>query len=130
MTPLTLKGIITCSFGRSEATNLDLYRKSKGFPGELKAGEAFLFISRGLNQVIFIFEYAEVEVDNEHDLPGGDNFRSVLDSRRLRLGGGTWHPYMLQNYANAVGLNLEGIRTLQQILDERRREIRAPKPKR
>ena len=34
----------------------------------------------------------------------------VLSSQLYRiLGGGTWNPHMLQNYANEVGIVLEGI---------------------
>jgi len=46
--------------------------------------------------------------------------RRVVDSRRLRISGGAWSPLMLQNYANAVGLNLVGIKRFEQLYDESR----------
>lgn len=118
-TALRLRGIITCSFTRSEATNLAIYKEEPGYPGDLRAGEAFLFIAKGLDQVAFVFR--PVTVTGE-----GDIKRTVFDSRRLRLDGGTWHPYMIQNYAKAVGLQLEGLRTLEQILADQRRAKRGP----
>lgn len=118
LTKLRLRGIITCSFTRSEATNLALYQADPGYPGDLRTGEAFLFIAKGLDQVAFVFR--PVTVTGE-----GEIKRTVFDSRRLRLDGGTWHPYMLQTYAEAVGLQLEGVRKLDQILDSQRRAKRA-----
>ena len=112
LTPLRLKGIVTCSFGRSEATNLKLYRESGHYPGDLKEGEAFLFLSKGGNQIIFMFKSIEVEVEHGS---GGPATRGVIDSRRLRLDGGTWHPYMLQNYANEAGIYLIGIKRFEQV---------------
>ena len=110
-TRLRLKGIVVCSFQRSEATNLDLYKKEGHFPGDLKKGEAYLVISKGLNQIIFVFP--PVVLDEQDD-------RSALDSRRLRLDGGTWHPYMLQNYAESLGIHLVGIKSFEKILEDQR----------
>jgi hypothetical protein len=117
---LKLKGIIRVSFVRSEKTNLDLYKQSSGYPGDLGSNEAFLFISKKGDQVIFIFQDADVSVKKEDDSRRGTGFRRVLDSRRLRLGDGVWHPYMLQEYAHAVGLHLIGIPTLTQVLRKKR----------
>jgi len=115
MTRLRLKAVIQCSFVRSEASNLALFRKEGHYPGDLRKGEAFLFIAKGMNQVVFIFKTFKVEG------------RTVVDSRRLRLDGGTWNPMMLQNYANAVGINLAGVKRFEQIHDEMRLARRAKK---
>jgi len=101
LTPLRLKGAVRCSFGRSEATNLKLYKSALHYPGDLREGEAFLFISKTGDQVIFIFK--------ERTFARGGR-ASVIDSRRLRLSWGTWDPYMLQQYAHAVGLLLIGVK--------------------
>jgi hypothetical protein len=108
MVDLRLKGVVQCSFVRSEATNLRLYRQGKHFPGELESGEAYLFVAKGNDQVLFLF------ADSHVDFSGVS--RRVIDSRKLRLGGGSWNPYMLQNYANSVGLNLVGIKRFEQVL--------------
>ncbi len=108
LTQLRLKGVVECSFARSEVSNLNLFRKLDHFPGELGKGEAFLFISKGGNQVIFVFR-------DPIDFVEKGKVRSVTDSRRLRLDGGSWSPYMLQNYAEAVGLHLAGIKRFEQV---------------
>jgi len=107
-THLRLKAVIQCDFGRSEANNLKLYRLQPHYPGDLASGEAFLFFSKTGNQVIFVFRDPTIEFE-------GDETRHVTDSRRLRLDGGTWSPYMLQNYANLVGLHLVGIKRFEQV---------------
>jgi hypothetical protein len=117
MTRLRLRGVVTCSFARSEATNLRLYKKAGHFPGDLKRGEAYLFISKGGNQVIFVFRPITLDVNVPHRAGDGTKTRSVIDSRRLRLDGGTWHPYMLQNYANAVGIELIGFKRFEEVHD-------------
>ena len=104
---LRLKGVVQCSFTRSEDTNLKLYRQMTHYPGDLQPGEAFLFLARGGDQVVFVF--ADTSVDF------GGVKREVIDSRKLRLRTGTWSPYMLQNYANMVGLELVGIKRFEQI---------------
>jgi len=111
-TQLRLKGVIQCSFQRSEATNLAMFRQEGHYPGNLKKGEAFLFIAKTGNQVLFVFRDPTIEFDGEKTA------RRVIDSRRLRLDGGTWSPYMLQNYAESVGLHLVGIKRFEQVHDE------------
>lgn len=112
-TKLRLKAVVACSFQRSEASNLRLFREASHYPGDLQKGEVFLFLSRMGNQVIFVFQDPVVNF-------GEGTPRRVLDSRRLRIEGGTWNPYMLQNYANQVGLHLVGIKRFEQIHDELR----------
>jgi len=82
------------------------------YPGDLKKGEAFLFLARGGNQVVFVFRDPTIEFEGQRVA------RRVIDSRRLRLDGGTWNPYMLQNYANEIGLHLVGIKRFEQVHDE------------
>jgi len=113
LTQIRLKGVVQCSFIRSEVTNLALYEQEGHFPGELGEGEAFLFISKQGNQVIFVFRDPL-----NFDVSG--KIRNVTDSRRLRLESGTWSPYMLQNYAEAVGLHLVGIKRFEQVHAEMR----------
>ncbi len=120
-TRLRLKGVIQCSFQRSEATNLTLFRQESHYPGDLKAGEAFLFLAKTGNQVVFVFRDPTVEFN------GQVTARRVIDSRRLRLDGGTWSPYMLQNYAEMVGLHLVGIKRFEQVHDEMQAAKRAKK---
>ena len=109
-TNLRLKGVISCDFGRSEANNLKLFRKQGHYPGDLKAGEAFLFFSKTGNQCLFMFRDPIVSFDDVE--------------RRVRLDGATWSPYMLQNYAHLVGLHLIGLKRFEQVhaeMQERKR---------
>ena len=118
LTRVRLTAVVECSFQRSEATNLAIFQKASYYPGDLKRGEAFLLVSRMGNQVVFVLRNpAEVEV--------GKVIRKVLDTRRLRLSGGTWSPYMLQNYAHEAGLHLVGIKRFEQVHDDRQERKRA-----
>jgi len=117
LTYINLRGVVEVSFTRSEATNLARYKLLGQYPGDLEAGEAFLFIAKGGNQIIFILR-SPVTFKGT-DKKGQEKVQTILDSRRLRLDGGTWSPYMLQNYAEAVGLKLVGIKTFEQLCDER-----------
>jgi len=119
LTPVRLKGVVEVSFQRSEATNLGLYRKENYFPGELGEGEAFLFISKGADQVIFVFR-SPLQFETRNVGGKVEKVQRITDSRRLRLDNGVWSPYMLQNYANRVGIYLIGIKRFEQICDERK----------
>jgi len=111
-TKLRLKAVMRVSFQRSEKTNLDIFKRAPHYPGDLKSGEAFLFLSMTGDQLLFIYR-------NPIDFmgPAGKTW-VVTDSRKLRLSGGTWNPHMLQNYAHELGLDLVGIKRFEQIHDE------------
>lgn len=111
LTNVRLKGVLKCPFNRSEVNNLAHYRGADYFPGELRTGEAYLFLSKKLDQAMFVFATHESADEN-------GVVRFVTDSRRLRLASGSWSPYMLQNYANSVGLALLGIKRFEQVYAE------------
>jgi hypothetical protein len=89
-------------FGRSEHTNFEALRKSlKLVP---KKNEVVCLISRTGSQVCFVYGY---EKSN-----GGP---VVLRSVRLRLvDRGAWNPMMLGNYAQKVGLVLDGVKLFEE----------------
>ena len=102
---LRLKAIrFDVDFRKSELTNLREFEKSPSYPGALNKGETFLFVSKSGNQLIWIL--------NEDIVISGTNLEySMLDSRRWRIdGSGTWNSLMLQDYANAVGIELIGFK--------------------
>lgn len=116
---LRLKGVATVSFIRSEATNLELYKKQPHYPGDLKDGEAFLFLSKSGNQLVFLFRPPILFEKKDENTGEVIKTLQVVDSRRWRLpSGSTWHPYMLQNYANEVGIHLVGIKRFETIYAE------------
>jgi len=104
MKKLTLKAIkFDCDFRFSEASNYEQLLKDKHFPGPPKKNEVYLLVSKTQNQLVWIFNVAEVET-------GKGQSRPIVDTRRWRLLSGTWSPYMLENYANDVGFSLAGFK--------------------
>ncbi len=120
MQRIRLKAIkFDVDFRKSELTNYDSFRRSKLWPGELGTNEAFLFVSRGGNQLVWVLNVSSVEAT--HADKRGYLDRRMIDSRRWRIEGGTsWNPMMLQNYANEVGLELIGFKRFETVYEERR----------
>jgi len=115
MIRLRLKAIIpSADFRKSEATLHDAFLRSRSYPGDLRKGECFLFLSKSGNQLLWFF----TQVTRIEGYKGAEI--KVYDSRRWRLTGGTWHPYMLANYAEKAGIDLVGIKRFEEIIDERR----------
>lgn len=94
-------------FRYSEFTIYQEFKKNKSFPGELGASEAFLFVSRSGNQLLWVLNVTKIDAKSSQ--------QTLIDTRRWRLSGSTWHPFMLQNYAAEVGLELIGIRRFEAI---------------
>jgi hypothetical protein len=91
MFSVRLRRIEEASFNCSEKTLfMNLTNKVRN---DLKGNDAVCFVSKGGNQMLFVWRQAG----------------EILASVRLRLLHGTWDPLMLQNYANEVGLELEGL---------------------
>lgn len=102
-----LKAIkFNCDFRSSELSNYQLLLKKKHFDGPPGKNEVYLMVSKSGNQLIWILNLAEVE-------SASGVTRTVIDSRRWRLDGGSWSPQMLENYANAVGISLVGFKRLE-----------------
>lgn len=103
-----LKGIRTVSFRQSELTNYDWLRKKRKFATDLKPNEVYLLVSKMGNQLVWILNDAQVKVGENGDA------KRMLDTRRWRLDSRTpFNPLMIQNYANEVGIELVGIKKLQ-----------------
>ena len=111
---LKLKAIIPrTDFRKSETTIINEFRRSRSYPGDLASSECFLFLSKTGNQLLWFF-------DNGSSIEGIRSEIDITDSRKWRVSGGTWHPYMLANYAEAAGIELVGIKKFEEIYDERR----------
>ena len=113
---LRLKAIVpNTDFRKSEATIINGFKRSRSYPGDLNSGEAFLFLSKTGNQLLWFFNNgAEIEGFMQRVI-------QIIDSRKWRVTGGIWHPFMLANYAEEAGIELVGIRRFEEIYDERRR---------
>lgn len=101
---LQLRYIARADFRKSEATNYatvpPLARRSDD--------DCVLFISAKGDQLMFVFPSLKFDTAiGEH---------TVLHSERLRImsGGKKWNPLMLQNYADAVGITLIGIKSFEE----------------
>ena len=115
MTRIRLKAIIpSADFRKSEHTIFRDFAKSRKYPGPLKKGEGFLFLSKTGNQLLWFFK-EPTSITSFKDVE-----RSIVDSRRWRVTGGTWHPFMLADYAVEAGIELVGIKRFEEIFDERR----------
>jgi hypothetical protein len=109
MQTIKLKAVkFDVDFRFNDLSNYDAFRKSRQFPGELHSNEAYLFISRSGNQLLWVLNVLQIETTRPNR--SGRYDRRVIDTRRWRIEGGQWNPALLQNYANEVGLDLVGFR--------------------
>jgi len=103
-----------CDFRKSDFSLYQEFRRSKGFPGELKTGECYLFVSSGENQLIWFLNTSVSENSQGWEM-------TFSDSRRWRFSGSNrWDPARLTHYAEAVGIVLLGIRSFEAAYEERR----------
>lgn len=119
MIELKLKRIIQDVDFRS--TELRIYEKFRDKNKDMvdpRPGEAYLFISKSGNQLLFVLNYKSgVKVAKTN--------RQVVESLRLRVSGGHWNPLMLANYAEDVGVKLLGVRRYEEIFEEQKERKRA-----
>jgi hypothetical protein len=108
---LRLKYVGTADFRKTEATLIDEVKKEIG--GELGKNECIILVSGGKKILKFIFAILEHEMVNSAGT-AVNRITKVLPSRTYRItDGGTFHPYMLQNYANDIGIELAHLKRLE-----------------
>lgn len=101
---MRLRYIEAVDFRKSEYHNfMDIQKRAKL---DLSKDDCILLISHGGNQLIFVYGFA--------NLQNGYSGRQVLRSERYRLLRGTWEPMMLADYAEQVGIKLEGIKKFEE----------------
>jgi hypothetical protein len=115
---IRLRGIVQdCDFRYNELTLFEKYRASKAYQGDLRAGEAYLLVSRTGNQLVWVLRYEpEVQVLKTK--------RRRIETLRFRVSGGYWNPLMLANYASEVGIELEGIKRFEEAFAARKERKR------
>lgn len=97
------------AFMYTDVSHWDWAREQPTFPkGGLGSGDCLLFLSRGMNQLLFLWSPTNTEDTQRHGK------RTIFRSIRLRIEGGTWNPLMIQNYANEVGLEFVGLRNFRE----------------
>lgn len=107
---MRLKYIDTCSFQRSESTNFRMLAKKNKW--NLGKDEVACLVSKTGDQIVFV--YGEGVAKNV-GLRGVEVEHPVVHSTRLRLDDRRkWTPTMLVNYAEEVGLKLDGLKRFEE----------------
>jgi hypothetical protein len=109
MMKLRLKGIFQeVDFRYNELSIYERYRKDRSFQGDPKLGETYLFVSTSGNQLLWVLRYEDKVLVHK-------TMRKRIETLRFRVSGGSWNPLMLANYAEEIGITLEGIRKFEEI---------------
>lgn len=97
--------VFDIDFRKSEDTNMSEFKKSRNYPGDLKKGEVFLFVSKSRNLLRWIVNESEISAYSK---------TTALHSWLTRIRNGTWHDWLLADWAEEVGLELVGIKKFEQ----------------
>ena len=123
--PLRLKAIrYNCDFRKADWRLYQEFERDNGFPGALKPGECYLFISGCENQLLWLLNQQHTE--NSQGFPV-----TFTDSRRWRFSGtNKWDPTRLRHFAELAGIELVGIRSFDGAYKTHRVEKRAERQER
>lgn len=114
MDKIRLKAIqFGTDFRCNEVSIFKKFEKDKNYPGALKEGEAYLFLSKKKDQLLWI-----LHVDSPFYKKGRVEQLKFYDSRRWRIVGSTWNPMMLADYAALVNVELVGFRKFEEMYDQ------------
>lgn len=115
---MRLKLIAHVNFQYSEAENFQLVMK-KHRDMHLGPGDVLCMLSQSEGQMVFMYRPTEMELTGYGARKGT---ATVYRSLRLRLDRSKWDwRNMLQNYANDVGIHLEGLSRFEDIYEGARR---------
>ena len=119
---LRLKLIATVNFTYSEAENFkDVMKKNPGV--HLGPGDVVLLQSQSGGQMVFMYRPVDLNFETMECAGARRGGATAYKSVRLRLSRSTWNPLMLQDYANEVGLELEGLRRFAEIMGETKQPV-------
>lgn len=107
-----------CDFRYGPITLWDMARQDKRFPKRFSDGDVALMISKSRDQLLW------VTTPTELDSHQGSRHYKIFDTRRMYIQGGTWHPWMLREYANEIGLDVVNVKSFEQQLEESRKRHR------
>lgn len=114
-TQLKLKFVGQADFRHTDAWQLDWMITELG--GKLKQGECGILISKLGKVLRFIFPAVEHDmVTTGGRIVEGKKTRVVPSKTYRIVAGGIFNPYMLQNYANDLGIELAHLKRLEQHL--------------
>jgi len=115
---MRLRAVLTADFRKNELTNY--VEACERFPQlkELGPHDVVALHSQSGGQVVFVYAPMEVE-------PANGRTRKVLRSERVRLteGHGQWSELMIADYAERVGIRLEGIKKFAEHMIELRKGL-------
>jgi hypothetical protein len=117
MRTMRLRFIGTADFRKGDRGILEDLIRERPQLAKLKEGDVVMVRSGKGDQILFIHPAQTVE--GRH---GKENVVTV--SERLRLSWGTWSETMVADYARLVGIKLEGLPTLEEIVGKLRRAWR------
>lgn len=109
---MRLKLIVHVNFQQTEAENFKAALKEHKIAG-LAAGEVVLMVSLSETQLVFMYRPSEMDMSQ---YGGRKGTATVFHSERLRLSRSTFSTLMIQNYAREAGLNIDGLRTLEEYI--------------
>jgi len=128
---IRLKGVVLKGdFRRNALSIYKSMRRMRGFPGDPREGEAYLVVSSGGNQLLWITHF-------ERGVKVLLSERSRIATIRYVIDGGYWNPQMLRDYAEDCGLELsnKAIKSFEQWFNEdqekkrRRRKLQRSRKK-
>lgn len=113
---MKLKLMATVNFQRSEADNFQAVMKKN--PGiDLGPNDVVLMVSMAKDQMVFMYRKTEIDVSQYGRRRGA---ATVYHSERVRLDRSSWDWRMLQNYAEQVGIHLDGFRRYEELFPKLR----------
>jgi hypothetical protein len=108
---MRLKFVQKVSFRSSEQSNwLAFTRSHRDVAATLREGDAICFLSQGEDQIVFVHGFDAWEDEAGKTV-------QVLATSRLRIST-KWDPLMLANYAEKVGLRLDGLKRFEDYFKE------------
>jgi hypothetical protein len=110
---MRLRLVETVDFRCSEAGNF--IGVQKRYKLQLGPDDVVCLVASNRRQVVFMYRTREMDMSKFGSRKGT---AVVFHSERLRLSRSTWEPMMLQNYANEVGIKLDGLRRFEEIYGE------------
>jgi hypothetical protein len=130
---MRLKLIAMANFQYSEADNFNAVMKKHPHI-TLGPDDVVVLFSQSKNQIVFMYRTTELDFSqrpSEDDTGFGrrKGKATVYNSKRLRLSRSTWDVMMLQNYANEVGIELDGLKRFEDIYEGSRREPKKARTK-
>lgn len=111
---MRLKYIAHADFRKSERTNFLELKKLKKLPA-LGKEDVVLLVSLSENQCVFVYGF--VSYDTEC-VDGRERHVEICRSERLRITGSRWNPLMIRNYAERVGISIDGLKRFEDYYKE------------